>query len=193
MCSLPVDHMGGGWKRKQGSYVNTSIAGASERIEWVAERAKHRGGAWALGCSVCAYALQKLKVESSAHARGYRGRMRSKWARFEVRSSHLQACALSQHASWYCHRVAMELYLSPETPVREVLLDARNLEDQELLKGSVPQPVLWLRAWKYLKEGISFRSSARLLTTEGFADGCDKNMDGRVVKALQEIIVEEKR
>lgn len=184
---------GGGWKRKQGSYVNTSIAGASERIEWVAERAKHRGGAWALGCSVCAYALQKLKVESSAHARGYRGRMGSKWARFEVRSSHLQACALSQHASWYCHRVAMELYLSPETPVREVLLDARNLEDQELLKGSVPQLVLWLRAWKYLKEGISFRSSARLLTTEGFADGCDKNMDGRVVKALQEIIVEEKR
>ena len=79
----------------------------------------------------------------------------------------------------------MELYLSPETPVREVLLDARNLEDQELLKGSVPQPVLWLRAWKYLKEGISFRSSARLLTTEGFAYGCDKNMDGRVVKALQ--------
>ena len=87
----------------------------------------------------------------------------------------------------------MELYLSPETLVREVLLDARNLEDQQLLKGSVPQPVLWLRAWKYLKEGISFRSSARLLTTEGFADGCNKNMDGRVVKALQEIIVEEKR
>ena len=59
----------------------------------------------------------------------------------------------------------MEMYLSPETPVREVLLDARNLEDQELLKGSVPQPVLWLRAWKYLKEGISFRSNAWLLTT----------------------------
>ena len=41
---------------------------------------------------------------------------------------------------------------------------------------------------------MSFRSSARLNSTENFAEkDSTKSVDRRVVKALQEIIVEEKR
>ena len=90
--------------------------------------------------------------------------------------------------------MAMEIYLCPEIPVHELLQDCYTADDQDLLKGSVPQPVDWLRAWRHLKEGVSFRSSARLNSTGHFAEtDSTKSVDGRVVKALHEIIVEEKR
>ena len=90
--------------------------------------------------------------------------------------------------------MAMEIYLCPEILVHELLQECYTADDQDLLKGSVPQPVDWLRAWRHLKEGVSFRSSARLHSTENFAEkDSTKSVDRRAVKALQEIIVEEKR
>ena len=90
--------------------------------------------------------------------------------------------------------MAMEIHLCPEIPLHELLQECYTADDQDLLKGSVPQPVDWLRAWRHLKEGVSFRSSARLHSTENFAEkDSTKSVDRRAVKALQEIIVEEKR
>ena len=90
--------------------------------------------------------------------------------------------------------MAMEIYLCPEIPVHELLHECYTADDQDLLKGSVPQPVDWLRAWRHLKEGVSFRSSARLRSTENFAEkDSTKSVDRRAVKTLQEITVEEKR
>ena len=85
----------------------------------------------------------------------------------------------------------------PRDPCARVvagMLECYTADDQDLLKGSVPQPVDWLRAWRHLKEGVSFHSSARLNSTENFAEkDSTKSVERRVVKALQEIIVEEKR
>ena len=90
--------------------------------------------------------------------------------------------------------MAMEIYLLPEVPVHELLQECYTADDQALLNGSVPQPVDWLRAWRHLKEGVSFRSSARLKSTDNFAEKHSAwTVDRRVEKALQEIIVEEVR
>jgi len=93
------------------------------------------------------------------------------------------------------HKMAMEIFMSPETPVQELLSDSYTMADQELLKGSVPQPVDWLRAWRHMKEGISFNSSGRLSTTERYAQkaGPESNVNRKVIKALQEIMVEGQR
>ena len=184
---------GAGWKEKQGSYRNPQ-GGQAQRIEWVSERAVCRGGAWALGCTVCSHAQQKLKGESALEARKIHGRLDSKWARFEIRCKTLQADSLAQHANMSAHRMAMEIYLCPETPVSELLTVERTVEDQNLLQGSVPHPPDWLRAWRHLKEGVSFRSSTRLQTTEKFIEkGVAQGLECRKVKALQSIIVERKR
>ena len=89
--------------------------------------------------------------------------------------------------------MALEIYLCPATPVKELLKRELNMEDHELLKGSVPQPADWLRAWRRLKEGVSFRSSARLSKTEKFGQASSPSMDRKSAKALREIIVEDKR
>ena len=90
--------------------------------------------------------------------------------------------------------MAMEIYVCPEIPLHELVQECYTADDQDLLKGSVPQPVDWLRAWRHVKEGVSFRSSARLQLTGNFAEkGSTKSIDRRAVKALQDIIVEKKR
>ena len=71
---------GSSWKEKQGSF-RTERHGGAERIEWVAERGLSRGGAWGLGCSVCAHAVRKLKGES-----GFDYRKKTRPAGFEVGS-----------------------------------------------------------------------------------------------------------
>ena len=82
-----------------------------ERVEWVGERAVSRGGAWALGCIVCAQAVLKLAGESSLDARQKRGRLESKWARFEVRTRCLQAHTLALHSQSEAHKMAMGIFV----------------------------------------------------------------------------------
>jgi hypothetical protein len=184
---------GKSWREKQGCHI-AHANGQAERIEWVSERATCRGGFWALGCSVCSHAVQRLSGESGMRARRTHGRLQSKWARFEIRSSYMQASTLSNHANGDGHKMALEMFLSADIPVRELLADPLSLEDHDLLKGSVPQPSDWLRAWRHLKEGVSFRSSARLAGTESYIQsGYSHKLDRKSAKALQEIVVEEKR
>ena len=184
---------GSSWQEKQGSH-RVDRAGKLERIQWVAERATCRGGAWALGCTVCAHAKQRLQTESSLQARQRHGRLDSKWCRFEVRNKCMQAHTLDQHSMNEAHKMAMDIYLCPETPVSELLAESRPVQDDELFKGSVPQPADWLRAWRHLKEAMSFRSCEKISGTENFVQtGVAKGSDRRTVKALQAIIVEGKR
>ena len=133
---------GPGWKAKQGSHRRELIRcgrGREENIQWVGERSVSRGGAWALGCVVCAQAKARLQVESQLQARQQHGRLCSKWSRFEVCVKTLKADSLSAHAKTEGHKMALEMSLCPETLVRE-LLRTRSVEDTGLLKGSVPQP-----------------------------------------------------
>ena len=182
------------WRKKQGtSFVEN--CGRAERIEWIAERPARRGGLWGLGCSVCAHAANKLSQETGLRARGCLARVASKWARFEIRPASLQASHLVQHAGWQSHKLALEIYLAVDTPVREVIMDAAVLSEQDLLKGSVPQPADWLRAWRYMKEGTSFREASRACTPESYIHGtvsCPVP-SRKAMKALQEVLVEKIR
>ena len=183
---------GEAWRRKQGSSF-ADIGGRAERIEWVAERPARLGGLWGLGCSVCARAVIKLRQETSLRARGCLARIATKWASFEVRPASLQASHLAQHAGWQSHKLALDIFLAVDTPVREVIADAALLSEQELLKGSVPQPADWLRAWRYMKEGASFRRASRFCTTEEYIHGICPAPSRKVVKALPEVMVEKIR
>ena len=181
---MPEVGVGTCLEKKQGSSIVTT-GGRDERIEWATERPVIRGGQWGLGCSVCAQAVDKT----------VRGGVRrgSKWARFSVRSASLQASPFAQHAGWQSHELALELCLARETPVREVIADSAVLSEQELLKGSVPQPADWLRAWRYLKEGTSFRMASKVCSTETYIASTVAGPSRRAVKALQEVIVEQIR
>ena len=52
----------------------------------------------------------------------------------------MQACSIRQHAECTVHRVAKNLFLSPDRPVSELL--PYDLKDQDLFRGNVPQPRL---------------------------------------------------
>ena len=170
-----------------------AAAGKQERIQWVAERPTRRQGAWGLGCSVCAFALCRLEAEGSLRARACKARVATKWARFEVRCRSLQASALSLHAESNGHKLALHMFCCPDAPVREVICDsAANLSDMELLRGSVPQPCDWLRAWRYLKEGISFHGAAKLSKTEQHIEqqAAGPAASRVAIQALQRVMVE---
>ena len=178
------------WKRRQGSCL-VERNRRDERIEWVAERSTPLGGQWGLGCLVCAHAMAKLGKESSLRAQGCKARICTKWAQFEVRPSSLQASHLSQHSSVRSHKLALSIYLSPDVPVHEILQDATDMAESELFQGSVPQPADWLRAWRSLVEGTSFRESSRRCHTESFIAGLGSVAPSRqAIISLQRIIVE---
>ncbi len=175
---------GSAWRCKQGCHSD---------CVWVAERQVEDGGAWGLGCLLCRRALAALD-SGSQRTRVLRSRIGSRWARFEVRSCFLQASSLSNHAQANGHKLAQTLRHVPEKHVSEVCAQSSSLsaEDMELLQGSVPQPADWLRAWRYLRQGVSFLGAQGLLRTEQFIGqgqamiSCSK----QGVQALQEILVE---
>lgn len=81
----------------------------------------------------------------------------------------MQACSIRQHAECTVHRVAKNLFLSPDRPVSELL--PYDLKDQDLFRGNVPQPADWLRAWSACKRVSSFRSAVQHFQTEDYAWG----------------------
>ena len=167
------------WKRKQGSNVLFS-GREEERIEWVAERPIGLGGHWALGCAVCSFAAKRLRSSCRGGSR-----ISCTWAKFESCPESLQAQALAQHGACEGHRLSLDLYLSPEKPLREIV---GNMTDRDLLKGSVPRPTDWLRMWRYTVEGSSFRSSARITSTEAFL-GASTSGSRQDMKALMQTMV----
>ena len=64
----------------------------------------------------------------------------AKWARIEVRPKSLQAVSLAIHAVGAGCKMAMEIFVRSEIPVREMLQDRFTATGQELLKGYDPQP-----------------------------------------------------
>ena len=124
------------WRGKQGPLV-AAIGRRAEHIEWVAERPARLGGMWRLGCSVCPHAVIKLRQETRLRARGCLAQVASRRARTDARRASLQASRLVQHAGWQSHKLALEISLAVDTPVRELIADAASLPEQELLRGSV--------------------------------------------------------
>ena len=81
----------------------------------------------------------------------------------------MQACCFKQHSRCAVHRVAEQVFLSPDKPVQECL--PYSLEDQDLFKGNVPQPHEWLRAWRSCRTASSFRAAMEFFSTEDYVAG----------------------
>ncbi|CAE8652909.1 unnamed protein product, partial [Polarella glacialis] len=119
------------------------------------------------------------------------GRMSTKWGAFEVRSLKcMQACCLRQHSRSTVHRVAEKYFFAPEIPVSSAL--PYQLGDQDLLKGNVPQPADWLRAWQACQTSTSFAGAEKHYRTEAFIDGRPTHVKRkaltRMISAMQEAV-----
>ena len=104
----------------QATYGSLEVeAGPRGKTIWLSERPAKWKGAWALGCTLCAEALAGRQVlGDTAGTQQSRGSARKNcsWARFEVRSSSLQAEHVKQHACSDCHKLAVQAW--PDAPVR---------------------------------------------------------------------------
>ena len=110
-------------RQYHGSYKH-EVHGARARTIWLAPRSQRLGGAWALGCTFCAFAAQRradmlTRREEDVGAlgstglprrkcRGRRGPLaNTKWARFEVRAlSQMAVRGVRQHSETLQHRRA---------------------------------------------------------------------------------------
>ena len=105
------------------------------------------------------------------------------WARFEVRSKHLMSECIRTHAQSEEHRRAVAAHVAPNTPMR-LLLQA-DIEDDLLLRGAVPQPCDWLRAWRSVRSPSSWQAAADRAHTEHFiAQIHDRPADRKVFKSM---------
>ena len=114
----------------------------------MAERPSRWGGAWGIGCAVCAGLQDRAETTPTSTAHGsarastpgkhVRARCGTKWARYEVRSSHLQSEHIFQHTLTDAHKIAAMAHCAPDRPV--VVALQRSLDDDQLLSGAVPQP-----------------------------------------------------
>ena len=112
------------WQATYGSLE--ADAGPRGKIIWLSQRPARWGGAWALGCSLCAAALKMRQVscdtagtQKPKNAGGSRtGRSNCTWARYEARPSFLQAEYVKQHACSDCHKLGEQAFLMPDEPVR---------------------------------------------------------------------------
>ncbi len=88
------------------------------------------------------------------------------------------------------------MFVTPDAPVRQALHDVAALADDEaLLKGSVPQPADWLRAWWYLRQGSSFREGSKLRATEQYINSASATPcpSRTALQSLQEVLSEQAR
>jgi len=160
-------------------------AGPRDKVVWVGERPTAWQGAWALGCSLCAGALARraalgldvgdgvgamplanpCDTAGTARARGGpRWRLATNWARYDARPMALQAEHLKQHACSDVHKLAEKMFLQPAAPI-VLSLQAQEADDR-LLSGAVPQPADWVRAWRAIREGVSWATAEKLCESE---------------------------
>ena len=185
------------WAATHGSFE--SKTGPRQRTFWLAERPSRWGGAWGLGCAICAGFQGRVAtnragaVEEPARAStpGKRARARcgTKWARYEVRSAHLQSEHIFQHTLTDAHKIAVMAHTAPDCPV--VVSLQRTFEDDQLLSGAVPQPEDWLRAWRGCMDPSSWEQVGHHAQTEHFiAQIRHRPVQGRSFQAMAACMIE---
>ena len=90
----------------------------------------------------------------------------TKFACYDVCHGHLSASHVREHALSEAHCLAVKAHLAPDTPVR-ILLQT-DMDDEQLLRGAVPQPADWLRAWRVCMKPCSWREAAKSSQTEHY-------------------------
>ena len=163
-----------------GAYGAVDAKHGPDRVQWIGERPARWGGPWALGCTICAQALQRVSTAGASTPSGSgeakdrastpgetrRLRVGTTWARFEVRSQHLMSESLRSHLRSEEHRRAVTAHLAPDQPVR--VSQQACVDDDLLLQEAVPQPCDWLRAWRSCKSPSSWQATAHRACTEHF-------------------------
>ena len=188
--------MGGQWSLYYGSHTHT-VKQQQARIAWLRERPHRLGGAWGLGCSLCSSLVSRLQNEVPKRRQR---KWCTKWSRFECRDSFMQSSTLRQHAATSLHKLAVKAWLCPSEPLVEWL--AASPEDDELLRGSVPQLEHWVRAWRYSKSPTSLRAAECIQGTEAFLAGskapeavavASRRALKSMYEVMAEVVVEKKR
>jgi len=135
------------------------------KIVWLQERPRHLGGNWAIGCSLCSSLTSRSEIPKRTQQKWC-----TKWSRFEIREfSSMQSSTLRLHAQTNVHQLAVKAWLCPSTPVVQWLQGTP--QDDQLLRGAVPQLEQWLRAWRYAKNPTSLRAAEAIQGTEAFLAG----------------------
>ena len=142
-------------------------------IAWLQERPYAAGGAWGLGCEVCAHLrrrLQRADPDTAERSPSIGGlRVGTRWARHEVFDvGRMCAWAFMQHSQSRVHKVAMHIFLRPELSLHRVLRDEELSAALSLQQGAVPPPEHWLRVWRFVRTPTSFRGAQAVLGTESF-------------------------
>ena len=185
------------WGATYGSFESTT--GPRGRVVWLAERPSRWGGAWGIGCAVCAGLRDRAETTPTSTAHGsarastpgkpVRARCGTKWARYEVRSSHLQSEHIWQHTLTDAHKIAVMAHCAPDRPV--VVALQRSLDDDQLLSGAVPQPEDWLRAWRSCMDPSSWEQAGNHAQTEHFiAQIRPRSVQGRSFQAMAACMIE---
>ncbi len=165
---------GAGWMRAYGS-VQDPRRSHGTLIVWMQERPQRFQGQWAVGCAFCAHAAVSAKTTARVKGRGQgrrtgraqkSPRLLAKWSRHEVRCAHLQSEHIRKHAFSKGHKLAAAGFFAPEAPL--VVLLQKNVEDDELLQGAVPQLVDWLRVWRMCREPQSWVAAENAQYTERY-------------------------
>jgi hypothetical protein len=81
----------------------------------------------------------------------------------------MQSSTLRLHAQTNVHKLAVKAWLCASTPVVQWLQGTS--QDDQLLRGAVPQLEQWLRAWRYAKNPTSLRAAEAIQGTEAFLAG----------------------
>ena len=153
---------------------------ANRQVFWLQERPSKWGGPWGLGCFVCHRA-----AEASKGAK-LKSRFNTRWARYEVKAmSSMQLCAIRAHAQSDSHKAALRYWNAPDTPLHTLIYDR---EDNELLKGNVPQPPDWMRIWRACRSPTSFRALSQSSSTEEYVLGGRHRMERRMVANMTAIL-----
>ena len=173
------------WHDAASSHGTSTVQG--RKLCWLTERPKALGGAWALGCCICA-GMARSKLP------GRNWRANGKWARFEVRrlTGKLASGALDVHASSSCHRRALWVCQSPNfllslaTPVGDNVQGGGSVE--AAWKGRVPQPEDWVEAMAESCEAMSYRKVERVAAKKsGKRQGCLRKRRVKQTRIMAEV------
>lgn len=98
----------------------------------------------------------------------------------------MQASCIVQHARVTVHRCAARCFLEPDRPVSDFINSGPG--DAELLRGNVPQPEDWLRAWRFCRTPTSFHAAEAVQQTEAFIRGQGSSASSFHRKAVPKLI-----
>ena len=101
----------------------------------------------------------------------------------------MQASTLKIHSNSSIHKLAISHWMTPTAPVAML---ARPDEDEDLLRGSVPQVEDWLSMWSSL--GSSFQEAADHLNVDRMITGAraenSKLAGWKIAKAMVQVMAE---